>query len=44
MFLRLQRAIDLLTARAEWDGKVLAVIGHSQGGGQALVAGGLDPA
>lgn len=42
MFLRLQRAIDLLTARPEWDGKVLAVIGHSQGGGQALAAGGLD--
>ena len=42
MYLRLVRAIDFLTAQAEWDGKVVAVIGHSQGGGQALVAGGLD--
>ena len=42
MFLRLVRAIDFLTARPEWDGRVVAVIGHSQGGGQALVAGGLD--
>ena len=42
MFLRLVRAIDFLTSRPEWDGKVLAVIGHSQGGGQALAAGGID--
>ncbi len=42
MFLRLVRAIDFLTSRPEWDGRVVAVIGHSQGGGQALVAGGLD--
>jgi cephalosporin-C deacetylase-like acetyl esterase len=42
MYLRLVRAIDFLTARPEWDGKVVAVIGHSQGGGQALVAGGID--
>jgi cephalosporin-C deacetylase-like acetyl esterase len=42
MFLRLVRAIDFLTSRPEWDGKVLAVTGHSQGGGQSLVAGGLD--
>lgn len=43
MFLRLVRAIDFLTAQPEWDGKTVAVIGHSQGGGQALVAGGIDP-
>lgn len=43
MFLRLVRAIDFLTSQPEWDGKIVAVIGHSQGGGQALVAGGLDP-
>lgn len=43
MYLRLIRAIDFLTAQPEWDGRVMAVIGHSQGGGQALVAGGLDP-
>lgn len=42
MFLRIVRAIDFLTAQPEWDGKVVAVIGASQGGGQALVAGGLD--
>ncbi len=42
MFVRLMRAIDFLTTRPEWDGKTLAVIGHSQGGLQALVAGGLD--
>lgn len=42
MCLRLVRAIDYLTSRPEWDGKTVAVIGHSQGGYQALVAGGLD--
>lgn len=42
MFLRLVRALDFLTAQPEWDGKTIAVIGHSQGGGQALVAGGID--
>jgi cephalosporin-C deacetylase len=43
MFLRLERALEFLATRPEWDGKTLAVIGHSQGGYQALVAGGLDP-
>ncbi|MFV1966985.1 MAG: acetylxylan esterase [Pirellulaceae bacterium] len=42
MFLRLARAIDYLASRPEWDGRILAVTGHSQGGGQTLVAGGLD--
>lgn len=42
MFLRLLRAIDFLAAQEAWDGRTLAVIGHSQGGAQALVAGGLD--
>ncbi len=42
MFLRLVRAIDFLTSQPEWDGQTVAVIGHSQGGGQALVAGGID--
>ncbi len=42
MFLRMVRALDFLTAQPEWDGKTVAVIGHSQGGFQALVAGGLD--
>jgi len=40
--LRLVRAIDFLASQPEWDGKILAVCGHSQGGGQAIVAGGLD--
>ncbi|MEC5127877.1 acetylxylan esterase [Verrucomicrobiales bacterium BCK34] len=42
MFVRLMRAIDFLTSQPEWDGQVMAVVGHSQGGLQALVAGGLD--
>ncbi len=42
MFMRLIRAIDFLAAQPEWDGKTMIVIGHSQGGGQALAAGGLD--
>lgn len=43
MFVRLQRALDFLASRPEWNGRILAVVGHSQGGYQALVAGGLDP-
>lgn len=42
MFVRLIRAIDFLTSQPEWDGEHLIVVGHSQGGGQALAAGGLD--
>jgi len=42
MFLRVQRAIDFLTAQPQWNGRVLCVAGHSQGGGQALAAAGLD--
>ena len=43
LFLRLQRALDVATAQTEWNGKTLIVCGRSQGGGQAIVAGGLDP-
>ncbi len=43
MYLRLVRAIDFFASQPEWNGKALAVVGHSQGGGQALAAGGLDP-
>lgn len=43
VFLRLIRAIDVLTAQPEWDGRVMVVHGYSQGGAQALVAAGLDP-
>lgn len=42
LYLRLQRAIDIAAAQPEWNGKELVVCGRSQGGGQALVAGGLD--
>lgn len=42
MYLRLVRAIDFLTAQPEWNGDHVVVVGHSQGGGQSLVAGGLD--
>lgn len=43
MMLRLVRAIDVLTAQPEWDGKHVIVSGASQGGYQAIAAGGLDP-
>ena len=43
MFLRLVRAIDFLTSQPEWDGQHVVVYGSSQGGLQAIVAGGLDP-
>jgi cephalosporin-C deacetylase-like acetyl esterase len=42
MYLRLLRALDFLTQQPEWDGRILIVEGSSQGGGQALVAAGLD--
>lgn len=42
MYLRLMRTLDFLTSQPEWDGKRIIVIGESQGGGQALVAAGLD--
>lgn len=42
MFLRLVRAIDFLTTQPEWNGQHVVVVGHSQGGGQSLAAGGLD--
>lgn len=42
MYLRLLRTIDFLAKQPEWDRKRIIVIGESQGGGQALVAAGLD--
>ena len=42
MYLRLIRTIDFLTAQPEWDDKRIVVIGESQGGGQSLIAAGLD--
>ena len=43
LFLRLMRAMDVVTAQPEWDGKILVANGRSQGGGQAIAAAGLDP-
>ena len=43
MYLRVKRALDYIKTLPEYDGKTLIVAGNSQGGGQALVAGGLDP-
>lgn len=43
MILRLMRAMDFLTSLPEWDGRILIVEGSSQGGGQALIAAGIDP-
>ncbi|HOC69742.1 MAG TPA: acetylxylan esterase [Candidatus Hydrogenedentes bacterium] len=42
MYLRLIRAMAFLTAQPEWNGTELIVCGSSQGGGQAIVAAGLD--
>ncbi len=42
MYLRLIRALDFLCKQPEWDRKRILVLGESQGGGQALVAAGLD--
>ena len=41
LYLRLCRAMDVAMAQPEWDGKTLVVFGTSQGGAQALAAGGL---
>lgn len=43
VFLRLLRAIDAVAAQPEWDGQRMVICGRSQGGAQAIVAGGLDP-
>lgn len=42
MYLRLVRALDVLTAQPEWDGRTVIVYGSSQGGAQAIAAAGLD--
>ncbi len=42
MALRLIRAIEFATTLPEWNGKHIVCIGESQGGGQALMAAGLD--
>lgn len=44
MFLRVIRSLQFMKSLPEWDGKTIAVVGGSQGGGQSLVAAGSDPA
>ena len=43
MFRRAYRALQFIKSLPEWDHRTLIVRGGSQGGGQALVAAGLDP-
>jgi cephalosporin-C deacetylase-like acetyl esterase len=43
IYLSCIRANDFLTARENWDGKNLVVMGASQGGQLTLVTAGLDP-
>ncbi len=43
MYLRVLRALEVLKAQPEWDGRILVTTGTSQGGGQSLVAAALDP-
>lgn len=42
MFLRVRRALDFLTSQPSWNGKVLTVHGHSQGGYQSIAGAALD--
>lgn len=43
MYLSCYRAAQYLTERPDWDGRVLAVTGGSQGGLQSIVTAGLHP-
>lgn len=43
MILRLTRALEYLKSLPEWNGQDIIVRGGSQGGAQALIAGGIDP-
>ncbi len=43
MYLGCSRAVDYLRSRTDWDGKVLVVMGMSQGGQQTLMVAGLNP-
>ena len=43
MYLACHRAVDYLASRPDWDGRHLIVTGSSQGGGQTIVAAGLNP-
>ncbi|AHF90182.1 acetyl xylan esterase [Opitutaceae bacterium TAV5] len=44
MMLRLIRSLEYVKSLPEWNGRDLTVEGHSQGGLQAALAAGLDPA
>jgi cephalosporin-C deacetylase len=43
MFLSCRRAVDFITTREDWNGKMIAVHGGSQGGYQAIVTAALCP-
>jgi cephalosporin-C deacetylase len=43
MYLSCYRAVEYLRSRPDWDGKVLVVMGASQGGQQTLMIAGLHP-
>jgi cephalosporin-C deacetylase-like acetyl esterase len=43
MYLSCYRAVDYLTQRPDWNGKVLRVTGGSQGGLQSIMVAGLHP-
>jgi cephalosporin-C deacetylase-like acetyl esterase len=43
MFLSCYRAVEYLSKRPDWNGRVLVVTGVSQGGLQSFVAAGLNP-
>ncbi|MBI4978522.1 MAG: acetylxylan esterase [Spirochaetes bacterium] len=43
MYLSCYRAVDYLASRPDWNGKVLAVMGTSQGGLQTIVTAGFHP-
>ena len=42
-YLGIDRAIDYVAGLKEWDGKHMVFYGSSQGGGSALILGGLNP-
>jgi cephalosporin-C deacetylase len=43
MFLGCARAVDYLSSRPDWDGKIMMVTGGSQGGLQSFATAGLSP-
>ncbi|NLW50702.1 MAG: acetylxylan esterase [Candidatus Brocadiaceae bacterium] len=43
MYLRCYRAAEFVASRPDWNGRTLAVHGHSMGGGQGLACAALSP-